>query len=153
MSKKSHLDPARVIALSSDAVHSKKRLFEFAATALRDAFKLDAETVYKALLSREKLGSTAFGGGIAIPHCRIPECTDAAGCLITLGEGIDFNAPDGLPVDVAFVLLVPSQATEQHLNILAQLAAAFSQPDLRLAFLSAPSSDTAWTILTERMNL
>ena len=104
MSKKSHLDPGRVIALSSDAVHSKKRLFEFAATALRDAFKLDAETVYKALLSREKLGSTAFGGGIAIPHCRIPECTDAAGCLITLGEGIDFNAPDSLPVDVARVV-------------------------------------------------
>ena len=153
MSKKSHLDPGRVIALSSDAVHSKKRLFEFAATALRDAFKLDAETVYKALLSREKLGSTAFGGGIAIPHCRIPECTDAAGCLITLGEGIDFNAPDSLPVDVAFVLLVPTQATEQHLNILAQLASAFSQPDLRLALLSAQSGDEAWTVLAERMIL
>ena len=132
MSTNSHLDPARVIALSSDAVHSKKRLFEFAATALRDAFELDTETVYKALLSREKLGSTALGGGIAIPHCRIPECTDAAGCLITLGHGIDFNAPDGLPVDVAFVLLVPTQATEQHLNILAQLATAFTKPELRL---------------------
>ena len=153
MSTNSHLDPARVIALSSDAVHSKKRLFEFAATALRDAFELDTETVYKALLSREKLGSTALGGGIAIPHCRIPECTDAAGCLITLGNGIDFNAPDGLPVDVAFVLLVPTQATEQHLNILAQLATAFTKPELRLALLSAPSGDKARTVLTERMNL
>ena len=153
MCKKGHLDPARVIALSGDAIHSKKRLFEFAATALRDAFKLDAETVYKALLSREKLGSTALGGGIAIPHCRIPECTDAAGCLITLAEGIEFNAPDGLPVDVVFVLLVPTQATEQHLNILAQLATAFSKPDLRLALLGAPSGDKAWTVFTERMNL
>ena len=153
MSTNSHLDPARVIALSSDAVHSKKRLFEFAATALRDAFELDTETVYKALLSREKLGSTALGGGIAIPHCRIPECTDAAGCLITLGHGIDFDAPDGLPVDVAFVLLVPTQATEQHLNILAQLATAFTKPELRLALLSASSGDKARTILTERMNL
>ena len=153
MSTNSHLDPARVIALSSDAVHSKKRLFEFAATALRDAFELDTETIYKALLSREKLGSTALGGGIAIPHCRIPECTDAAGCLITLGNGIDFNAPDGLPVDVAFVLLVPTQATEQHLNILAQLATAFTKPELRLALLSASSGDKARTILTERMNL
>ena len=152
MCKKGHLDPARVIALSGDAIHSKKRLFEFSATALRDAFKLDAETVYKALLSREKLGSTALGGGIAIPHCRIPECTDAAGCLITLAEGIEFNAPDGLPVDVVFVLLVPTQATEQHLNILAQLATAFLKPELRLALLSASSGNRAWTVLTKQIN-
>ena len=108
--------------------------------------------MYKALLSREKLGSTALGGGIAIPHCRIPECTDAAGCLITLAEGIEFNAPDGLPVDVVFVLLVPTQATEQHLNILAQLATAFSKPDLRLALLSASSGNRAWSVLTEQIN-
>ena len=152
MSIKEYLEPARVIALSGSAIHSKKRLFEFAAAAVCDAFKLDAETVYKALLSREKLGSTALGEGIAIPHCRIPECADSAGCLITLSEGIDFNAPDGLPVDLVFVLLVPTKATEQHLNILAQLATAFSKPDLRMKLRSAPSADTARTVLTERLN-
>ena len=153
MSTQQYLEPARVIALSGDAIHSKKRLFEFAATAIFEAFELDAESVYKALLNREKLGSTALGGGIAIPHCRIPECADSAGCLITLAEGIDFNAPDGLPVDLVFVLLVPTKATEQHLNVLAQLATAFSKPDLGLKLRSAPSADTARTVLAERMGL
>ena len=75
--------------------------------------------------------STAIGEGIAIPHCRINECAEAAGCLVTLEEPIDFGSIDGRDVDVIFVLLVPKEATQAHLNLLAALARSFSNADLR----------------------
>ena len=79
------------------------------------------------MIAREKLGSTGLGAGIAIPHCRIGNCTHALGTLVTLDEAIDFDAPDGKPVDILFVLLVPDEAQQQHLDILASIAELFSQ--------------------------
>ncbi|GIR90050.1 MAG: PTS IIA-like nitrogen-regulatory protein PtsN [Gammaproteobacteria bacterium] len=116
--------------LSGEALLSKKRVFERAAEDGCRA-RLSSETIYRALLAREKLGSTAIGEGIAIPHCRINECAEAAGCLVTLEEPIDFGSTDGRDVDVIFVLLVPEEATQAHLNLLAALARSFSNADLR----------------------
>jgi len=102
---------------------SKKRLFENAANLIcENQSELAASDVFTSLLAREKLGSTALGEGIAIPHCRINQCTEAVGCLITLEEAIDFDAPDGKPVDILFVLLVPEEAQQEHLTILGGLA-------------------------------
>ena len=81
------------------------------------------------LISREKLGSTGLGQGIAIPHCRSGNCAHPLGTLLTLEEPIDFDAPDDLPVDLLFVLLVPEEADQQHLDILANIARLFSQSD------------------------
>jgi len=107
---------------------SKKRLFETAARIIsEDQLSLPYETVFSHLIAREKLGSTGLGNGIAIPHCRISNCTHAIGTLITLEEPIDFDAPDGKPVDILFVLLVPEEAQQQHLDILAGIAKLFSQ--------------------------
>jgi len=117
--------------LSEESLLSKKRVFERAAEAMGAALNLSSETIYRALLAREKLGSTAIGEGIAIPHCRIDQCTEAAGCLVTLQEPIDFGSADGQEVDVIFVLLVPEEATEGHLNLLAALARSFSNAELR----------------------
>ena len=117
--------------LSEEYLHSKKRVFERAAEAMGAALNLSSEKIYRALLAREKLGSTAIGEGIAIPHCRINECAEAAGCLVTLQEPIDFGSTDGCGVDVIFVLLVPEEATQAHLNLLATLARSFSNADLR----------------------
>lgn len=151
MSESGHLLHHRIIALTGDAVQSKKRLFECAAGAVSVAFELDSEAVYKALLGREKLGSTAIGEGVAIPHCRISGCADPAGCLIILDDGIDFDAPDRLLVDLAFVLLVPIEATQEHLNILAQLAKAFAEADIRKKLREAASAEDARTTLIERV--
>ena len=118
-------------ALSEQSLLSKKRVFERAAEAMGGALNLSSETIYRALLAREKLGSTAIGEGIAIPHCRINECAEAARCLLTLREPIDFGSTDGGDVDVIFVLLVPEEATQAHLNLLAALARTFSNADLR----------------------
>ena len=117
--------------LREESLLSKKRVFERAAEAMGAALNLSSEIIYRALLAREKLGSTAIGEGIAIPHCRINECAEAAGCLVTLQEPIDFGSADGRDVDVIFVLLVPEEATQAHLNLLAALARSFSNPDLR----------------------
>ena len=117
--------------LSEESLLSKKRVFERAAEAMGAALNLSSDNIYRALLAREKLGSTAIGEGIAIPHCRINECAEAAGCLVTLQEPIDFGSIDGRDVDVIFVLLVPEEATQAHLNLLAALARSFSDADLR----------------------
>ena len=118
-------------ALSKQSLLSKKRVFERAAEAMGAALNLSSETIYRALLAREKLGSTAIGEGIAIPHCRINECSEAAGCLVTLQESIDYGSADGQDVDVIFVLLVPEEATEAHLKLLAALARSFSNAEVR----------------------
>ena len=118
-------------ALSEQSLLSKKRVFERAAEAMGGALNLCSETIYRALLAREKLGSTAIGEGIAIPHCRINDCAVAAGCLVTLQEPIDFGSADGQDVDIIFVLLVPEEATEAHLKLLAALARSFSNAEVR----------------------
>jgi len=118
-------------ALSKQSLLSKKRVFERAAEAMGAALNLSSENIYRALLAREKLGSTAIGEGIAIPHCRINECSEAAGCLVTLQEPIDYGSADGNGVDVIFVLLVPEEATEAHLKLLAALARSFSSAEVR----------------------
>ena len=118
-------------ALSKQSLLSKKRVFERAAEAMGGSLNLSSETIYRALLAREKLGSTAIGEGIAIPHCRINECAVAAGCLVTLQEPIDFGSADGQDVDIIFVLLVPEEATEAHLKLLAALARSFSNAEVR----------------------
>jgi PTS system nitrogen regulatory IIA component len=118
-------------ALSEQSLLSKKRVFERAAEAMGGALNLSSETIYRALLAREKLGSTAIGEGIAIPHCRINDCAVAAGCLVTLQEPIDFGSADDQDVDIIFVLLVPEEATEAHLKLLAALARSFSNAEVR----------------------
>jgi len=118
-------------ALSDQSLLSKKRVFERAAEAMGGSLNLSSETIYRALLEREKLGSTAIGEGIAIPHCRINDCAVPAGCLVTLQEPIDFGSADGQDVDIIFVLLVPEEATEVHLKLLAALARSFSHAEVR----------------------
>lgn len=121
---------------------SKKRLFETAATLVSEhQEKLDEREIYSSLLAREKLGSTALGDGIAIPHCRISTCEQPIVALITLQEGIDFDAPDGKPVDILFLLLVPEEAREEHLNVLASLARLLDQSDFCAALRAAGSNE------------
>ena len=115
------LTPRRALCRASGL--SKKRIFEKAADLIcADRHELRADEVYGNLLARERLGSTALGDGIAIPHCRVSRCSQAVGALVTLDRGIDFDAPDGKPVDMLFLLLAPEEAQQEHLNILAGLA-------------------------------
>lgn len=111
---------------------SKKKVFETASEFIagkRPA--LQAAEVYNNLLARERLGSTALGEGIAIPHCRLSNCDEAIVMLMTLDTPVDFDAADGEPVDILFLLLVPEEATQEHLDILAGLAGLLSNSAFR----------------------
>lgn len=106
---------------------SKKKLLEIMAEMLATAdTQLVASDVLESLQHRERLGSTGIGHGVAIPHGRLAGIDQAYGALITLNQGIDYDAPDHQPVDLLFALVVPEQSTDVHLQILATLAQSFS---------------------------
>ena len=106
---------------------SKKRVLENIAHCIsEDILTLDPNMLFDSLLAREKLGSTGLGHGIAIPHCRIKNCARIIGALVKLKEPVDFDSIDGAPVDLIFVLLVPEEAHEEHLQVLAHLAEMFN---------------------------
>jgi len=122
------LTPGRTVCRAPGV--SKKRLFETIARIIsEDQPALPQDEIFDHLIAREKLGSTGLGQGIAIPHCRVSHCTKPLGILVTLEEPIDFDAPDEEPVDLLFALLVPEEANQQHLDLLAQIARLFSQPE------------------------
>jgi len=118
------------IALDVDA-DSKARLFEQAGALFERSAGLPRTVVSASLAAREKLGSTGLGQGIAIPHGRIKGLAKATGAFIRLVAPIAFEAPDGKPVEQLFVLLVPEHATEEHLQLLSELAQMFSQRSFR----------------------
>ena len=86
--------------------------------------------ILDALISRERLGSTALGQGVAVPHGRIADLQKPVAALVTLTEGIEFDAPDDSTVDILFALLVPESSTDDHLAILSLVAEKFSQKEL-----------------------
>jgi PTS system nitrogen regulatory IIA component len=121
-------------------IASKKRLLEALARLLAEGCpKLSADTVFERLLERERLGSTGLGHGIALPHSRIKDLAEPLGAFVSTAQGVDYDAADGEPVDLAFGLLVPDSATEEHLQLLAQLAGRFSDPKVRKGLRDAES--------------
>jgi nitrogen PTS system EIIA component len=141
------LRPSRVL-LDLD-VASKKRVFEQAGLLFENCFEISRSVVFDSLFSRERLGSTALGYGIAIPHGRVKGMREAAGAFVRTKNPIPFDAPDGKPVTLIFVVLVPEHATEQHLQILSELAQFFSQESTREALQSAATAEEAHKLLTE----
>lgn len=130
-------------------VASKKRLFEQAAQLIQASDHVDAHEVFESLFSREKLGSTALGYGIAIPHGRIKQLSETACAFARLKSPIDFDAPDNQPVDLVFILLAPAAATDVHLQILGELAAIFSDEAFRARLRAAPDAAALYRLLTE----
>ncbi len=130
-------------------VGSKKRLFQLAGEALQASAGISADEVFESLLSREKLGSTALGHGIAIPHGRIKGLRETTCALIRLKQPIDFDAPDSLPVDLLFILLAPAAATDLHLQILAELAQLFSEKEMREKLRAAGDAASLYRLVSE----
>jgi PTS system nitrogen regulatory IIA component len=110
---------------------SKKKLFEHAADLFAQTQGLRASDIFTSLFERERLGSTALGYGIAIPHGRIKGLKDARGAFYRLKTPLEFDAPDNQPVSLCFILLVPQDANESHLQILGELAQLFGDANMR----------------------
>ena len=108
-------------------IQSKKRLLEFIAELFAENnSSTEATDIFERLIERERLGSTGLGKGIALPHARIDGLQQARAIFVRLNDSIDFDAIDGQPVDLVIALLVPSDASDAHLKILAGLAQFFS---------------------------
>jgi PTS system nitrogen regulatory IIA component len=122
--------PVKNILLDLD-VANKKRVFEQVGLMFENNHGIGRNVVYDSLFAREKLGSTGLGQGIAIPHGRIKGIPDAIGAFVRTRAPIPFDAPDGRGVTTIFVLLVPEQATDRHLQILSELAQMFSDKTQR----------------------
>ena len=111
-------------------VQSKKRALEVLSQLLAQD-QLNASDIFDGLISRERLGATGVGYGIAIPHGRITNCKKITGAFIKLDQAVDFNTVDNQPVDTLFALIVPEESTDEHLQVLALLASMFNEETFR----------------------
>ena len=139
------LNPAHVLV--DLAASSKKRLFEQAGLLFENHDGIARSLVFDSLFARERLGSTGLGQGVAIPHGRIKGLKEALGAFIRLVQPIPFDAPDGAPVTLVFVLLVPEKATEKHLQILSELAQMFSDRALRETMSAAADAQALYQLV------
>lgn len=118
---------------------NQDEVFSQAATLFEKNNGLPRKIVLNGLVEREKLGSTALGHAVALPHARIKGLPASSGALLKLENPIDFDAPDKIAVQLFFVLLVPSGASEMHLQILGELAQRFSDRQVRQSLMNAGS--------------
>lgn len=140
MNRISQLLPATNIMVGLEA-SSKKRVFEQAGLLFENNQGIARVKVFDSLFARERLGSTGLGEGIAIPHGRIKGLKEAVAALVRLAEPVAFDAPDGKPVNLLLFLLVPEQATQQHLEILSEVAEMLSDKAMRETLLNESRSE------------
>lgn len=126
-----------------EEIVSKKKLLEFIAEQVSQSCHLDnSNHVFQCLLDRERLGSTGLGEGIAIPHGRSEEVDHIVGVLVKTEHKINFDAIDNMPVDLFFGLVVPVEATTEHLQSLAALAELFQLEQFRARLREAPCAES-----------
>ncbi len=141
--------------ISADAVlphvkaQSKKQLLQELSQSLGSALAIDHRIIFETLLTREKLGSTGLGQGIAIPHGRLPSLTKVYGLFAKLAAPIDFDSVDGEPVDLVFVLLSPDHAGADHLTALARISRLLRAPATLAKLRGATTAEGLYAVLTE----
>ena len=123
-------------------VSSKKRAFEQAGLLFENNCGIARSTVSDNLFARERLGSTGLGHKVAVPHGRIKGLKAPLAAFVRLAEPIPFESPDGEPVDLLIFLLIPDHVTQQHLEILSEIAEMFSDESFRKALTEAPDAAT-----------
>ncbi len=129
---------------------SRKRALQVASELIA-AESMNADALFDGLMARERLGSTGLGDGVAIPHCRL-NCAQMRAALISLPAPIDYEAVDGQPVDLLFVLVVPEEEQQAHLTALSELAEVFSNPAARAALRAAASDDELRSTMQSALN-
>ncbi len=135
-----------VVGLS---VTSKKRVFEQAGLIFENQNGIARSTVTDNLFARERLGSTGLGEGVAIPHGRIKGLKQPLAAFVRLAAPIPFEAPDGQPVSLLIFLLVPEQATQQHLEILSEIAQLLSDRETRERLHTEEDREALHRLLTQ----
>jgi PTS system nitrogen regulatory IIA component len=142
----SHILSLKNVVLDLD-VSSKKRAFEQAGLIFENNCGIARSTVSDNLFARERLGSTGLGHGVAVPHGRIKGLKAPLAAFVRLSAPIPFESPDGQPVNLLVFLLIPDHVTQQHLEILSEIAEMFSDDTFRDALLKAPDAAAAHTCI------
>ena len=120
----------------------KQELFRIAVAMLQRAYAVDPAPILRALWRREEAGSTGLGRGVAIPHARVTGISEPLTILLRLRAPIAFDAPDGKPVSLALVIIVPADdATEQHLRLLARFASLCTNRTFRTRLIEAATAE------------
>jgi len=134
--------------MASLRVNSKKQALQELSERAALVSGLAAREVFDSLLQRERLGSTGVGDGIAIPHGKLARCGRIFGIFARLERPIDFEALDGLPVDLMFLLIAPENAGADHLKALALIARALRSPGLAAKLRATRDSSALFSLLT-----
>lgn len=127
---------------------SKKQALEELSALASKATGIDAREVFNALLHRERLGSTGLGRGIAIPHVKFKSLKGIVCIFARLATPIDFESPDGEPVDLMFLLLAPEHAGGDHLKALARISRLVREPAILEQLRNAPDKAALKLLLT-----
>ncbi len=128
---------------------NKKQLLQELSLSLAKTTGLDARNIFETLLTREKLGSTGLGQGIAIPHGRLAGLKSVHGLFAKLAHPIPFDSVDGEPVDVVFALLAPEQAGADHLTALARISRLMRNSETVKKLRGTETAEGIYAILTE----
>jgi len=147
MNLMSRILPPENIALDL-AVTSKKRAFEQAALLFENRHGIARTAVFQSLIGRERLGSTALGHSVAVPHGRIKDLKAPHAAFLRLLEPVQFDSGDGRSAHLLFFLLVPEAATQVHLDLLAEIARLMADASVRQALASAQTPQEIHQILT-----
>lgn len=144
---------AELISVKTD-ISSRKKLLEEMARLLTIPLdtKCKEKDIYHQLWEREKIGNTGIGEGVAIPHSRCSEATTAVVAVISLKESIDYDSIDRKEVDLAFGLLVPEEATQEHLSLLADIARLVSDPVKKKQLTDAENATTIIDLINNWLN-
>ncbi len=129
------------------SVTGRKQAFHALAELAHKSLSVPARPVLDALVERERLGSTGVGHGVAIPHARTDLVDDVCGFFVRLKQPVDFDAVDGRPADLLFMLLAPEDAGAEHLKALAQVSRLFRREEIRRSLRAAPDSAALASIL------
>jgi PTS system nitrogen regulatory IIA component len=129
----------------------KKALLAELAARAAARYKLDERRLFDRLLERERLGSTGIGGGVAIPHGRMPDLSKPVGLFARLGHPVDFDSIDERPVDTVFLLLAPEGAGADHLKALARVSRLLRDRSLIDKLRATESADALYALLVETL--
>src|ERR1051325_6350768 len=129
-------------------VNGKKQLLQELAAKAAELSGQNERTIFEILLQREKLGSTGVGNGIAIPHGKLPKLGKLFGLFARLDRPVDFEALDGQPVDLVFVLLAPEGAGADHLKALARIARLLRDADVARKLRESRDAEALYAVLT-----
>lgn len=139
-------------AVATERLNTKREVLERASAMFAEVYGLDAAEALEGLEERERLGSTGFGRGVAIPHARMAPINRPLVVLLRLEAPVDFGAADAMPVDLIFAMLSPENAGTTHLHALAAISRMVRDEATHTAMVEAPDREALFALLSNQLD-